>query len=1082
MCILDDAPVRGRGRGRTSGRGGRGRSSSGRGRSSSGRGRSPGGRTGRGRTNGRGNGGDSSGRGKGSTGSGRRSRENSEQQVSSNESPQNHQKDSVKTEQQQQAKKTKEGISNKKKQKPENGEEKNPESFNKSKKTNGKNKQSSKKSPSFAPLEPSVPPNQPQLTNDINYGRGEKITILHIAEKPSIAQAIAKGLIGSANITQKGKTLPVHEFTHSGGKNAFPKAPHAASCRHRVTSVAGHVFSVDFPSQYQSWDSVDPAELFMAPVVKKPTKGSIVKHLQDEARGVNFIVLWMDCDREGENINFEVLDCCLHLMQHGGSNSNYDRVYRAYFSAINPSDIKKAYSALGKPDKNQALAVDARQELDLKVGVAFSRFQTRYFQGRYGDLDSAVLSYGPCQTPTLGFCVQRHIDIETFKPEPYWMLDLRVLKRGYSLYAKWGGGRSFNKNKVETLMTHALEHESAFLKVTKVVIRDKKQGRPIPLNTVALLKACSKALGIGPHHAMQTAERLYLSGYLSYPRTESSTYPKSFDIRSTLQQQSSDHRWGNYVQKLLAKGHNKSRGGVDMGDHPPITPCRSASGELSGDMGRVYEFVVRHFIASISHDAVWRSTRVDFELEPLKEKVEGKFSVSGKEMIDPGFLEVLLHREYGNEGERIDGLREEDEDEEERAVPEFKEGEIIPLFQDKSSSRGGSSKVAVASGAPCWASLGIKEKLTTPPTHINESELIGMMEKNGIGTDASIATHIENIQKRNYVELGAGRRLIPSKLGLVLVQGYHQIDSGLVLPKVRSDIEGQCNKIAKGLVDRESVVKKAIEVFHDKFQFFTKNIEKMDVLFCSSFAKLQDVGKPFTRCGLSRRYLQYIPGPPSRLYNKFTETVYPLPAGGVVKQWTGRKCTVPGCDFELCLYSCGAPPRTFPLCPNCYNNPDWDINGIKAKNAVDRFDEHKEKQIQKMAGKNLVLECPLPDHHPLIQEMTVSPDPDSGGVFVLDPHMGPKWRLVSTRDPTIVHLPKSIDKITIMNKTDEVLGCHYMKIDFKAGESPLTGGETKHKCCYPVDEMIQSISRVYHGSERLKASGRGGRGRGRGRR
>mmetsp|Transcript_23723 Transcript_23723/g.35898 ORF Transcript_23723/g.35898 Transcript_23723/m.35898 type:complete len:1111 (-) Transcript_23723:56-3388(-) len=1093
----------GRGRGRGRGRGGRGG-----GRNST-RGGGAGRKGGRGQSRG---GGNDQGRGRG------RGNCKSPEQNSSNESPNNQKNDTAKDKQTPKKKNEKDASKNhppnnqkndtaKDKQKPKKKNEKDnskneqkkvvegkrnkPKNESSSKKSNNNKKQDGKKSSPFTPLTPSAPPNQPQLTNDINYGRGEKITVLHIAEKPSIAQAIARGLSGPADVVQKGKSLPVHEFTHSSGTSTFPKAPNASSCRHRVTSVAGHVFSVDFPPQFQSWDSVDPAELFTAPVVKKPCKGSVVKHLQDEARGVDFMVLWMDCDREGENINFEVLDCCLHLMKHGG-NSNFDRVYRAYFSAINPSDIKKAYNALGKPDKNQALSVDARQELDLKVGVAFSRFQTRFFQGRYGDLDSAVLSYGPCQTPTLGFCVQRHVAIETFTPEPYWTLDLKVLKRGHSLHTTWGGGRSFNRNKVEALVTQCTESDSPVLTVTKVVTKEKKQGRPIPLNTVALLKACSKALGIGPHQAMQTAERLYLSGYLSYPRTESSTYPKSFDIRGTLQQQSSDHRWGNYVQNLLANGHNKSRGGVDMGDHPPITPCRSSSGELSGDMARVYEFVVRHFIASVSQDAVWRSTRVDFELEPLKEK--GKFSVSGKELVDPGFLAVLLHREYGNEGEHIDGLRDEEEDEEERAVPEFKEGEVIPLVQDKASSKGGSGNVTVAVSAHCWASLGIKEKMTTAPSHLTESELISLMEKHEIGTDASIATHIENIQKRNYVALGNNRKLVPSKLGLVLVQGYHQIDSGLVLPKIRSDIEGQCNKIAKGLADRDTVVKKAIEVFLDKFQFFVKNIDKMDILFGSSFAKLEDVGKPFTRCGNSRRYLQYIPGPPARLYNKFTETVYPLPAGGNVKQWTGRKCTVPDCDFELCLYSCGQPPRTFPLCPNCYNNSDWSLDSSGTDDPIDREDEHKEKQIQKIAGKTLVLECPLPDHHPLIEEMTVSPDPDSDGVLILDPHLGPKWRLVSTRNPTIVHLPKSIDKLTVMNKADDVLGCHYMKIDFKAGESPLEGGELHHECCYPTDEIMQGVSRVYHGSDRLKATGRGrgrggrgrdgrgGRGRGRGRR
>ena len=103
--------------------------------------------------------------------------------------------------------------------------------------------------------------------------------------------------------------------------------------------------------------------------------------------------------------------------------------------------------------------------------------------------------------------------------------------------------------------------------------------------------------------------------------------------------------------------------------------------------------------------------------------------------------------------------------------------------------------------------------MTTPPTHLTESELITRMEKNGIGTDASIPTHIENILKRNYAELIPGRKICPSKLGLVLAQGYHAIDSSLVLPQVRSDIEDQCAKIGKGLMDKVRAAEQLYDVY-----------------------------------------------------------------------------------------------------------------------------------------------------------------------------------------------------------------------------------------------------------------------------
>jgi DNA topoisomerase-3 len=103
------------------------------------------------------------------------------------------------------------------------------------------------------------------------------------------------------------------------------------------------------------------------------------------------------------------------------------------------------------------------------------------------------------------------------------------------------------------------------------------------------------------------------------------------------------------------------------------------------------------------------------------------------------------------------------------------------------------------------------------------------MEHNGIGTDASIPTHIKNICEKRYVDvIEPGRQMRPTKLGYALVKGYCEIDPELVLPSVRSNIEKSCDLIAKGKADFSRVVNHVIDIFERKYNFFQLSMGAME--------------------------------------------------------------------------------------------------------------------------------------------------------------------------------------------------------------------------------------------------------------
>ncbi|XP_026400715.1 DNA topoisomerase 3-beta-like [Papaver somniferum] len=839
--------------------------------------------------------------------------------------------------------------------------------------------------------------------------------VLMVAEKPSIALSIASALSGGRMSTRRGST-DVHEFdgTFQG-----------SHVQYKVTSVIGHVFSVDFPPKYQDWAVTDPLDLFSAPILKSESnpKAHIRRHLSQEARGCGHLVLWLDCDREGENICFEVMECTgIHGKEAGR------RVHRARFSSVTEKDILKALDNLVEPNRDESLAVDARQEIDLKVGVAFTRFQTGYFQGKYGNLDSRVISYGPCQTPTLGFCVQRYIQITAFKPEKFWVLHPYLLKGGYELQLEWDRNKLFDYD--VAVMFQKLVMDDGSLEVIHISSKEETKSRPPGLNTVNMLKVASSALGYGPQMTMQLAERLYTQGFISYPRTESTAYPASFDFKSTLGAQLHNPTWGGYVRALLDSGFHKPKSGTDAGDHPPITPMRAATEDMLGnDAWRLYQYICQHFIGTVSPDC--KHVRTKVELSSGGEL----FYCVGQKVTVKGFTSIMPWLAVS-----------------EKNIPQFTKGEKVNIMK-----------------------VELYEGNTSPPDYLSESELISLMEKHGIGTDASISVHINNICERNFVQVNAGRRLVPTALGITLIKGYQCIDPDLCLPDIRSFIEQQITLIAKGQADHSHVVQHVLQQFKQKFSYFVKQIDNMDALFEAQFSPLADSGRLLSKCGKCTRYMKYISIQPARLYCGTCEDVYYLPQKGTIKLYKEIVCPLD--NFELLLFSLVGPEaKSFPLCPYCYNNPPFE--GIETL-----FGAQKQGSAGKL-GKGAGMPCFLCPHptckHSLIAQ-GVCACPECTGTLVLDPVSAPKWRLYCNMCNCLVFLPEGAHRISTTRDRCQECDSTIIEVDFNKKTTPLSDGATLHVGCILCDELLHSLIEMKHGRSFFKGSGRG-RGRGRGRR
>ncbi|PYH84006.1 DNA topoisomerase III [Aspergillus uvarum CBS 121591] len=610
--------------------------------------------------------------------------------------------------------------------------------------------------------------------------------ILCVAEKPAIAKAVAQHLSGGTfqtnNVTGN-RYVKNYSFDFNFGGTW-------GHCNVTMTSVLGHLTELEFAREYKSWLSCPPGALFEAPVREAVSsdKTAIARNIQQQARQSQALFIWTDCDREGEHIGTEI------RKQAKEGNARI-LVKRARFSNTERAHVLDAARSLIELDDLQANAVAARIELDLRIGAAFTRLLTLQLKPLSSALEDTIVSYGSCQFPTLGFVVDRYLRVKNFKPETFWGIKVMLQREGIKVNFLWKRVHLFDRAVVTIMLERCLLAKLA--RVTKVNQKPTSKWRPLPLTTVDLQMMGSRFLRMDSQTIMKVAEALYTKGFISYPRTETDQFDKAIDLKKLVEKQFPDQNWGQYARDLLDGGFRTPRAGRHNDQaHPPIHPvCWVSPSALSADEKKVYEFVVRRFLACCSEDAKGQSTEIEIEYG------DEMFHAKGLLVLERNYLDVYVYDKW----------------ESSQQLPNFQLGEQFEPTEAK-----------------------IFDGKTTAPNYLTEPELIALMDANGIGTDATMAEHIAKIKDRHYVAVntrGGGRNavkeLIPTQLGIALVEGYDNVFAGmpnnpsLSKPFLRKEMETRMREICAGSRVRQEVVQESLDMYREYFVHTNRRISAL---------------------------------------------------------------------------------------------------------------------------------------------------------------------------------------------------------------------------------------------------------------
>lgn len=581
---------------------------------------------------------------------------------------------------------------------------------------------------------------------------------LIITEKNNSAQKIAEILSGGTAKETKSFTVPVFRWEDDEGETA-------------VIGTGGHFVGREFPDEkkFKQWKLDLIPGLIDAPLETGPIDGkkNVIRAVQKEAKRADRLVIGTDFDREGELIGLEALEVCLEV------NPDLEpTLKRARYSALTKEEIENAFANLDELSYPLAHAAGARQDIDLIWGAAFTRAVSLVAKA-YG---SNFLSVGRVQSPTLGLIVERELERRAHVPKPYW-----------ELYAKFEhpSGQSFEAHHATDKFWDKAEADAALAGtagpgVVKSVTKRKSQSKPpTPYNTNSFQVDASSRLGITPKRAMDLAQDLYDDGFISYPRTDNTIYPDSLPLEKTIRSLVKIKDFAA-AAPLLDKPLKPTRGKKFDAAHPPIYPTHALyPSALEGPKARVYELIVRRFLATFGDPMVTESTRADIEAG------SETFFVRGKVVVDPGYAGIYTY------------ARSADEE-----IPALEEGQKLEL-----------------DGKP-W----LVDKETQPPPRLSEAKLVQLMDEQGLGTKATRPDIIQKLYNRRYVRNHPPE---PTATGIAMYEAFKEYVPDMATAEMTASLEEEMDQIAEEKMSKEEVVEDSRRLVHKTFEDLLKGEEAL---------------------------------------------------------------------------------------------------------------------------------------------------------------------------------------------------------------------------------------------------------------